>query len=96
MDFLQTVLNFLGSNGESVKNLLQLLSENSFDLHKILGKLTPESIGEILSETIKSRSQNAENGTEDFSFDSVGLTPIANIADKEVVFALNRYLSDSI
>jgi len=96
MDFLQSVFNLLGNNAEPLKNLLKLLSDGSFDVKSLLGKLTPETLSQILSETLKSRPQSAENGTdENFDLSSPqGLSPIANLADKDVVFALNRYMSD--
>lgn len=95
MDILQTIIG-LAENKEPLKNLLKLLGDNSFDVKKILGQITPETLAQIIAEIEKSRPQTAENGTYgNYDTFSQGLSPISEFADKEVVFALNKYLSSS-
>ncbi len=97
MDILQTFLKLLSEGREPLRAIIKLLSDNSFDIKKTIANLTPENVSEILSEIEKSRPQTAENGTfyDANALSPQGLAPISDLADKEVVFALNKYLSSS-
>jgi hypothetical protein len=92
MDILEFLLgNFLDNDKKNtVKSLIEVLKNNSFDLKSIL---TANNLSAILP-LIKDLSflWEKKNPTE-----SVGqyhnLSPIAPFADREIVYSLNRYLS---
>lgn len=95
MELLQFLLSFLsnGNNFESFSGLINALKENSFDLNSFLKNIDLKSILPILKDFIFNM-QN-KNPTE-WVGQNEGLTPIANIADKDIVFALNKYLSHTV
>ena len=92
MDIL-TWLKNLSQSGElqTLLPVLNLLRENSFDLKRTLNNLTPETLMPIISALSQSKGENQP--TASFTAENVGVTPIANVADKEIVYVLNRYLS---
>ena len=90
MDFIKQLINFLINEFgmEKLSGLFNVLSENSFDIKKILQSFSPEQFAPIIMEMM----QNSKKNTTDENFvGGYGLTPIANIADKEIVYALNKY-----
>ena len=93
MDLLQFLLSLLfnGKNGGAFMPVIKLLADNSFDIKKTLSCLTPDQIEPIVKEFM--RYENKKNPTDGCS-PSVGLTPIALIADKEIVYTLNRYFHE--
>ncbi len=96
MDILQ-LLSFLLKDEKikSIAPILDLLQKNSFNLVETLKNLNLETVAPI----IKSFMQNASNSNQkenptDFSVGNFhGLNPIANIADKDIVYALNKYFA---
>ena len=90
MEFIKQLISFLINEFgiEKLSGLFNILSENSFDITKILQSITPEQFAPIIQEFMK----NSKNNTTNENFEGgYGLTPIANIADKEIVYALNKY-----
>ena len=93
MDLLQFLSSFL--NDDKIVKLfapiIELLKQNSFDIKKVLASIDPEMLKPIVQEfmnNIKNRpAQSAERVD--------GLMPISNIADKDIVFALNKYLAET-
>ena len=93
MDLLQFITSLLG-NDKMVKLLspiIELLRQNSFDIKKVLASLDPEMLKPIIEEFIKSINNRPAQSTERID----GMQPISNIADKDIVFALNKYLADA-
>ena len=86
-------LKNLSSSGElqALLPLVNLLRENSFDIKRVLENLTPETLAPIIKAL--SERKVADNTPVSFSAEPAGVTPIANVADKEIVYVLNRYLS---
>ena len=82
MDLLSFLLSFLS---EQFKNspILKSFSENGFDLQAILNNLNLEDVTALIGQIINSRQQQVER--------EFNTKPIINIADKEIVYSLNRY-----
>ena len=64
------------------------LKNNNFDLRKTLSNLNLQEIAPIIKEFIENNLKNrpAENLRSE-----VGLSPIINVADNEIVQTLNKY-----
>ena len=95
MDIISAIKNLLSSNGvQTLLPIFNLLKENSFDIKRVLNNLTPETLAPVLKMLAEN---NANKPVSVFNNDSaVGVTPIANVADKDIVYALNRYLNSDI
>lgn len=92
MEILQFLLSFFLSEygGGKYAPVFELLKENSFDIGKTLKNLDPKKVAPIVKDIFSSAQKNSP--TE--SVGHFGLSPVKNIADKEIVFALNKYLGD--
>lgn len=90
MEILQFLLSLLNENYSIgwAKPVLELLQKNSFDIKKTLSCLSPETIAPIVKEFLK--TANKKPPTEHVG-GGYGLSPIAEIADKDVVYTLNKY-----
>lgn len=94
MELLQFLTTFFKNNQnlKLIAPLIEILRDNNFDIKKALSSLTPEMIKPII-EQFSVVMNSAPNG---FEQKNQGLTPISNIADKDIVYSLNRYLSQSV
>ena len=93
MDALKTILGlFSGKNGETTARLFKILSENSFDIKRVLNVLTAEDLLNIIDGFNGSRGEQ-KAPSENYAN---GVTTISNIADKEIVYALNKYVSERL
>ncbi len=75
--------------------IIELLQKNSFNLVEALKNVNLETLAPILRAFMQSdfKTSPKENPT-DFSVGNIsGLNPIANIADKDIVYALNKYFA---
>ena len=93
MEILQVLLSLFlnGEKGGAFAPVIKTIANNSFDLKKTLLSLTPEEIEPIINEFVK--FSNKKSPTSGYS-PSVGLDPIALIADKEIVYTLNKYFHE--
>ena len=93
MDLLQFITSLLGNDNmvKLLSPIIELLRQNSFDIKKVLASLDPEMLKPIIEEFIKSINNRPAQSAERID----GLQPISNIADRDIVFALNRYLADA-
>lgn len=90
MDILKLLKNFMqGDNLKTLAPLIELLRDNAFDINKTVNSLTPEKLAPILK-TFFQQSEKQSNFTAEYGVG--GVTHIANIADGEIVYALNRYI----
>ncbi len=91
MDLLQILSEFLGKNtgAGAWKPVFDLLKENSFDIRRTLSSLTPEKAAPIIKAFLSSRPEPGKNSG---AAPAYGTAPISNIADKDIVYALNRYM----
>ena len=93
MEILQFLTAFF-QNNQNLKliiPIINVLRENNFDIKRALSSLTPEMIKPIIEQF----SVVMNSTPQGFNQKSQGLTPISNIADKDIVYSLNRYLSQS-
>lgn len=95
MDISDTIKNlFSGLNADAVLPIINLLRENSFDIKKVAQNLTPEKIIPIVQSLAASKDgASPKSDTFSASAPQTGTLAIANVADKEIVYCLNRYLS---
>lgn len=93
MEILQFLLSFFSQelNGGKFAPLFELFRDNSFDLKKIIKNLNPEIIAPLVQEFMNFSKNNNPTATVG---QTVGLSPIANIADKEIVYSLNKYFNN--
>jgi hypothetical protein len=95
MEILQNLLSFFlkNSGASAFQPIFDLLKTYSFNIGEALKHLTPETIAPIVKEFMKNTNGQNKNPT-DFSVGNPhGLNPIANVADKEIIYALNRHFS---
>ena len=89
MEILQFLISFfLNEYGGKFKPILEELKNNNFDFKKTLSNLNLEVIAPIIKEFMENNIKNrpAENLQSE-----VGLSPIINVADNEIVQTLNKY-----
>ena len=91
MDIIGLLKNLLSNESvEALVPIIELLRENSFDLKRTLNAVTPEKLAPVIEKLF---IKNAGNGTNfNAEFNTGGVTTVANIADSEIVYALNRYI----
>jgi hypothetical protein len=95
MEILQFLLSLLSGN-ENFKRfqpIFNLLKENSFDIKKVLAHLDINALAPILKDFMNFSTNNATNQS---NAQSVGLNPIAKIADKDIVYTLNQYFHEPV
>ncbi len=93
MELLQFLLSFFASEyGDKLKPVLTLLEKNNFDIRKTLGSIDLETIAPIIKDFMEKGMKNRPESSER---NIVGISPIANIADKDIVYTLNKYFSDA-
>ena len=92
MEILQFILNFLTSNlgNSKVSEIFNVLKQNDFDLAKTLKNVNMETLAPIINSFMN--TENNKSHKESF-ISPCGLNPIAKIADKDIVYTLNRYFS---
>ncbi len=97
LEILKSLLSIFLTD-DKVKTLspiVDLLSKNSFDVHKTLKNLNLETITPLIKAFMSNIGKNNEqNKTPTESVGEVsGLNPIANVADKNIVYTLNKYFA---
>ena len=94
MEILQVLLSLLlnGKNFESFAPILNAFKENDFDLKKVLESIDLKSLMPFITSFLndKKQSPNVSVGQ------GFGLSPIAKIADKEIIYSLNQYFHEKI
>ncbi len=95
MDLLQILSFFLKeSNLAGLSPIIELLQNNSFDIAKTLKSLNMDTLAPLIRAFMSGMNNSAkENPTESSVGDIHGLNPIANIADKNIVYTLNKYFA---
>ena len=93
MEILQFLLSLLGGNGnlDGLKPIIELLKNNSFNLGEVLKNLNMQTLAPIVQSFMSNMPKN--QNPPDFSGgnNSFALNPITPIADKEIVYSLNKY-----
>ncbi len=93
MELLQILTSFFlnGKNADAFKSVYKLFEQNSFDIKKVLSSLTPDMLAPIVKEFMSTFKNNTP--TEKSVGGDYRLAPIANIADKDIIYTLNRYFN---
>ena len=100
MDFIKLITEALSGNG-ALSQIFNKLKDNSFDIKKTFSDLSPELLVPILGalnsfgnkNVYYSEKEENEQKSDFASVQASGVAPIANIADKEIVYALNQFVS---
>lgn len=96
MNLLQIFLSLLKNNKslEQFLPLLSILQQNNFDLQKTLASIDPKALQPLITSLMnffENKSPTYSVGQEN------ALSPISDIADKDIIYSLNKYLSqDSV
>ena len=85
MNLLQILTSILKELPVDLSWILDLLKENNFDLKNILSRLDIEKVLPIVMEFI--------NKKDFVKPKSSYLSPISSVADKEIIYTLNKYFS---
>ena len=91
MEILQFLISLLKDN-ESMQKfapIIQVLQQNNFDLKSVFSSLNPQVLAPFLQQFMQYMQKESPT-------DFVGqnaLSPISDIADKDIIFSLNKYLS---
>ena len=90
MEILQFLASLLTNeqNSKFLMPILEILKQNSFDIKKVLTNIDPQLLRPIIQEFMANINNRPTNNVERNN----GLIPISNIADKDIVFSLNKYL----
>lgn len=88
MDLTSLLSSLLqNSNLETLAPIIKSISENGFDLGKILSAIDINTILPLISSFFSGEKKQPVKQANP-------LTPVLDIADKEIVFALNRYITN--
>ena len=87
MEILRFLLSFLAKeyDGGKFSEIFNLMNKYDFDLKKVMENIKPEDLSPIM-ETF------SQNKTPTETVGAFGLQPIKDLADKDVIYALNGYL----
>lgn len=90
MEILRFLISFFLKEygGEKFAPLLNELSKNNFDLKSLLNNVNLESLAPLLSAFMKNTTKNRPTESAERNY---SLAPIAGIADKDIVYTLNKY-----
>ena len=89
MEILRFLISFFLKEfgGEKLAPIIEEFSKNDFDLKKVLQNVNLESLAPIIS----AFTQNVKNRPTETVERNYSLAPIAGIADKDIVYTLNKY-----
>ncbi len=92
MGILQFLLSFFLEEygGKEFEPILNELKANHFDLARTLKHLNPQTIIPIIRTFMEKRQKNCPTDSAEQFY---GVTPINNIADKDILATLNGYFS---
>lgn len=91
MELLQYILNsVMPGKAEQFAPLLSYAVQNNFNVKSMLENLDVSALAPLVSRFF---SSPAENPRQDAPAAASPLEPIASVADKDIVYCLNRYLS---
>ena len=90
MDLLQFLLSFILKEfgGEQLLPIVSALKDSGFDLKTLLSHLTPDMVAPFIENIITNKNQPCNQNS---SVQGYGLSAIADIADKDIVYTLNKY-----
>ncbi|PWM70153.1 MAG: hypothetical protein DBX59_11470 [Bacillota bacterium] len=96
MELLQTILNMILPNGraQQLEPLLQYAMQNNFSLPDMLKNIDITALAPLLGGLFSSGANAQPSAPAAEPLHSASpLAPVAAVADKDIVYCLNRYLS---
>ena len=98
MEILQILSSLLNQNQslDKLKPIIELLQKNSFNLKETLKNIDLQTIAPIISGLMNSTDFKNQNPTDFSVGNTFGLNPIAPIADKEIVYSLNKFFYSEV
>lgn len=93
MELLQFILTFLSKNFnlDVLAPFFELAKNGNFSFENIVKNLDFNKLAPVINAIFS--SLNKQSPTETVGHNFYGLNPIANLADKEIVYTLNKFLS---
>lgn len=94
MELIKILLSILGNDKikQTILPLFSHLQNNDFDLKKAIECLTPEIVSPLIS-TFSELFTEQNKSPKEPSITPSGILPISNIADKDIIYNLNKLLS---
>ena len=94
MDIIRLLKNLLSNESvEALVPILELLRDNGFDLKRTINNISPEKLAPVIEKLFLKNTYGGNGFTAEAK--TGGVTPIAQVADSEIVYALNRYIGAS-
>ena len=92
MEILQFLISLLKDNQslQAFMPIIDNLRQNNFDLKSFLSSLNPETIRPLIQGLMQ--FMQTKNPTQAVGLE-YALSPISDIADKDIIYSLNKYLS---
>ncbi len=92
MEILQFLINYLAKSKalDGIMPIFNLLKNNSFDLKRVLSSIKPENVVQLLEALLNNNAKKSPPKNEEPFYQ---LKPISNLADKQIVYTLNKYFS---
>ncbi len=89
MQFLNTILSLLlnEENKEKLAPIIDVVLKNGFDLPSILKNIDVSTLMPLLQSLFEEKQPSKPHTQAN------PLSPISDVADKEIIFALNKYIS---
>ena len=94
MELIKILLSFLENDKikQVVLPIFNHLQNNGFDLKKAIECLTPEIVSPLIY-TFSEIFNEQKKSPKEQSITPSGVLPISNIADKDIIYNLNKLLS---
>ena len=90
MEILQLLISFLAKEyGKDFEPIFNHLKENNFDIKSAIKNIDISALIPLLERFIFNETKNRPCQTQER--DIQGLKPITQIADKDIVYTLNKY-----
>lgn len=91
MEILKILLSSLLQTEKFDKFLpiFNLLKDNSFDIKQAIKHLNPEVVAPLIKDFLSFNNNNSNKNNGDNHF--YGISPILDIADRNIVLTLNKY-----
>ena len=92
MEILQFLISLLKDNQslQTFMPIIEQLRQNNFDLKSFLSSLNPQTIRPIIQGLMQ--FMQTKNPTQTVGLE-YALSPISDIADRDIIYSLNKYLS---
>lgn len=96
MDIEYILNNFLkGDMKDKISPVLEMLAKNNFDISKVIKNLDVTTVAPLLGSLFEAFS--ARKGAAQTAQAAANpLAPISSVADRDIIYSLNRYLAEFV